>query len=134
MKTVQITLGGKAYTVTELPLRKNAEWRQQLSWLVASVTDLVGASQIDLHNTGDLIGVINQVRDVLMTAPEQVTELLFSYAPEVAADRARIEAEVYESELLSAFVEVLKLAFPFGELLNLASGLTPKASALTSRS
>lgn len=134
MKTVQITLGGKAYTVTELPLRKNAEWRQQLSWLVASVTDLVGASQIDLHNTGDLIGVINQVRDVLMTAPEQVTELLFSYAPEVAADRARIEAEVYESELLSAFVEVLKLAFPFGQLLSLASGLTPRASAPTSTS
>lgn len=134
MKTVQITLGGKTYTVTELPLRKNAEWRQQLSWLVASVTDLVGASQIDLHNTGDLIGVINQVRDVLMTAPEQVTELLFSYAPEVAADRARIEAEVYESELLSAFVEVLKLAFPFGQLLSLASGLTPRASAPTSTS
>ena len=132
MNTVQITLGGKAYTVTELPLRKNAEWRQRLEGLVAGVTDLVGASQIDLHNMADLIAVVNQVRDVLLRAPEQVTELLFSYAPEVAADRARIEAEVYESELLGAFVEVLKLAFPFGQLLSLANGLAPRARAPTS--
>jgi hypothetical protein len=134
MKTTTITLGGQTYTVAELPLRQNAAWRQRLSALVASVTDLVGALQIDLANTGDLVSVVNQVRDVLLEAPDQVAALLFDYAPELAADRVRIENEVYESELLTAFVEVLKLAYPFGDLLRLANGLAPKASASTSTS
>jgi hypothetical protein len=132
MKTATITLGGQTYTVAELPLRQNAAWRQRLSALVASVTDLVGALQIDLANTGDLVSVVNQVRDVLLEAPDQVAALLFDYAPELAADRVRIENEVYESELLTAFVEVLKLAYPFGSLLSLANGLTPKGAATTS--
>ena len=133
MKTIQITLGGQQYTVQELPLRKNAAWRQKLTTLISGVTDLVGATQIALNNTSDLIVVVNQVRDVLLAAPDQVAGLFFEYAPELAADRERIENEVYESELLSAFVEVLKLAYPFGQLLNLASGLTPTASAPTSK-
>lgn len=131
MKTTTVTLGGQTYTVVELPLRRNAAWRQRLTTLVASVTDLVGALQLDLTNTGDLVSVVNQARDVLLEAPDQLAALLFDYAPELAADRVRIENEVYESELLTAFVEVLKLAYPFGSLLSLANGLTPKGAAPT---
>lgn len=134
MKQIEITLGGKAYQVAELPLRKNAAWRQQVGALVGEVAGLVEATQIDLNSTADLIGVVNQVRSVLVQAPDQLTALLFDYSPVLAADRERIEAEVYESELLSAFVEVLKLAFPFGEILSWASGLAPTASAPTSTS
>lgn len=134
MKSVEISLGGQAYTVTELPMRKNAAWRQKVGQLVGTVAGLVEATQIDLNNTADLIGVVNQVRDVLITAPEELTALLFDYSPALAADRERIEAEVYESELLAAFVEVLKLAFPFGEILSWANGLAPAASGRTSTS
>lgn len=134
MKQIEIVLGGKAYTVAELPLRKNAAWRQQVGALVGEVAGLVEATQIDLNSTADLIGVVNQVRNVLVAAPDQLTALLFDYSPTLAADRERIEAEVYESELLSAFVEVLKLAFPFGEILSWASGLAPTVSAPTSTS
>lgn len=132
MKTATITLGGKTYTVQELPLRKNAAWRQKVGGLVGEVAGLVEATQIDLASTADLVRVVNQVRGVLMNAPDKLTALLFDYSPVLAADRERIEAEVYESELLAAFVEVLKLAFPFGEILSWASGLAPRANAPTS--
>lgn len=131
MKSVEITLGGKQYTVAELPLRKNAAWRQKVGDLVGTVAGLVEATQIDLNSTADLIGVVNQVRNVLVTAPDALTALLFDYSPVLAADRERIEGEVYESELLAAFVEVLKLAFPFGEILSWANGLAPTASGRT---
>lgn len=134
MKQIEITLGGKTYTVAELPLRKNAAWRQKVGALVGEVAGLVEATQIDLNSTADLIGVVNQVRNVLVQAPDQLTALLFDYSPVLAADRERIEAEVYESELLSAFVEVLKLAFPFGEILSWASGLAPTTSGRISTS
>ena len=131
MKSVEITLGGKQYTVAELPLRKNAAWRQKVGELVGTVAGQVEATQNDLNSTADLIGVVNQVRSVLVTAPDALTALLFDYSPTLAADRERIEGEVYESELLAAFVEVLKLAFPFGEILSWANGLAPTASGRT---
>lgn len=134
MKQETITLGGKEYQINELPRRANAQWRQQFQVLVASVTNLVEASQVDITNTADLVGVVGQVRDVLMQAPDQLIELLFAYSPTLAADRERIEADVYESEILGVFIEVLKLAFPFGEILSWASGLAPAASATTSTS
>ena len=134
MKSEMISLGGKAYEIHELPRRANAQWRQQFQVLIASVTNLVEASQVDITNTTDLVAVVGQVRDVLMQAPDQLIELLFAYSPALAADRERIEAEVYESEILSVFVEVLKLAFPFGEILSWASGLASAASATTSTS
>lgn len=134
MKQETITLGGKEYQINELPRRANAQWRQQFQVLIASVTNLVEASQVDITNTADLVGVVGQVRDVLMQAPDQLIELLFAYSPTLAADRERIEADVYESEILGVFIEVLKLAFPFGEILSWASGLAPAASATTSTS
>ena len=134
MKSETISLGGKHYEINELPRRANAQWRQQFQVLIASVTNLVEASQVDISNSADLVAVVGQVRDVLMQAPDQLIELLFAYSPALAADRERIEAEVYESEILSVFVEVLKLAFPFGEILSWASGLASAASATTSTS
>ncbi len=134
MKSVEITLGGQAYQVAELPLRRNAAWRQKVGELVGEVAGLVEATQIDLNSTADLVGVVNQIRGVLVSAPDQLTALLFDYSSTLAADRERIEAEVYESELLSAFVEVLKLAFPFGEILSWANGLAPTTSGRISTS
>lgn len=134
MKSVEITLGGQQYTIQEAPLRKNAAWRMKLSELVDSVTGLVGATQVDINNTTELIGVVNLVRDVLLQAPEKLTALLFEYSPALAGDRERIEADVYESELMGAMLEVLKLAFPFGDLLTWANGLAQTTNASTSKS
>jgi hypothetical protein len=43
-----------------------------------------------------------------------VKGLLYEYSPALCADKERIEAESYDSEIVQAFMEVLKLAFPFG--------------------
>lgn len=132
-KSVTITLGGKQYEIAEAPMRKNAAWRAGLSALLTDVGGLMeSATSLELNNVGDLLAVVRQIQEVLLAAPDRLTAMLFEYAPVLAADRTRIEAEVYESELIAAFVEVLKLAYPFGELLTLANGLAPKANGSTS--
>ena len=134
MKSVAITLGGQEYTVQEAPLRKNAAWRAGLTALLADVGGLMeSASTVELNSVADLLGVVRQIQDVLLAAPDRLTAMLFDYSPALAADRERIEAEVYESELLGAFVEVLKLAYPFGDLMQMASGLAPKNAGSTLR-
>jgi hypothetical protein len=132
-KNVTITLGGKKYEIVEAPMRTNAAWRASLSGLLTDVGGLMeSATTVELNNVGDMLTVVRQIQDVLLAAPDRLTAMLFDYSPVLAADRARIETEVYESELIAAFVEVLKLAYPFGDLLRLANGLAPKASASTS--
>jgi hypothetical protein len=134
-KHVTITLGGKQYEIAEAPMRKNAQWRANLNALLTDVGGLMeSATTVELNNVGDLLSVVRQVQDVILAAPDRITAMLFDYSPVLAADRARIEAEVYESELIAAFVEVLKLAYPFGELLSLANGFTPTVSRSTSTS
>jgi hypothetical protein len=132
-KSVTITLGGQKYEVAEAPMRKNAAWRANLNQLLTEVGGLMeAAGTVELNSVADLIGVVRQIQDVILAAPDRLTAMLFDYSPVLAADRTRIEADVYESELIGAFVEVLKLAYPFGDLLRLANGLAPKASASTS--
>lgn len=134
-KRVTITLGGKKYEIVEAPMRKNAAWRAGLGQLLTEVGGLMeSAGTVELNNVGDLIGVVRQIQDVILAAPDRLTAMLFDYSPVLAADRVRIETEVYESELIVALVEVLKLAYPFGDLLNLANGLAPKATPSTSTS
>jgi len=134
-KSVTITLGGQKYEVAEAPMRKNAAWRANLNQLLTEVGGLMeAAGTVELNSVADLIGVVRQIQDVILAAPDRLTAMLFDYSPVLAADRTRIEADVYESELIGAFVEVLKLAYPFGDLLRLANGLAPKASASTSTS
>jgi hypothetical protein len=134
-KSVTITLGGQKYEVAEAPMRKNAAWRANLNQLLTEVGGLMeAAGTVELNSVADLIGVVRQIQDVILAAPDRLTAMLFDYSPVLAADRTRIEADVYESELIGAFVEVLKLAYPFGDLLRLANGLTPKTSASTSTS
>ena len=79
MKSEMISLGGKAYEIHELPRRANAQWRQQFQVLIASVTNLVEASQVDITNTTDLVAVVGQVRDVLMQAPDEADLPLVVY-------------------------------------------------------
>jgi hypothetical protein len=134
-KSVTITLGGKSYEIAEAPMRKNAAWRAGLSALLVDLGELMeSASTVELNSVADLIGVVRQIQDVILAAPDRLTAMLFDYSPVLAADRARIEADVYESELIGAFVEVLKLAYPFGDLLTLANGWTPTFNASTSTS
>ena len=45
-------------------------------------------------------------------------DLLCEFVPAIAADRARIEAEAFDDEVVKAFVAVLGLVYPFGDMLH----------------
>lgn len=132
MKSVTVTLGGESYTIHELKARPNAEWRKRLQELLAEVTSLLeNAPKLEL-TTESIVGLIQSAQRLVLSSPDRLRELLLAYAPELAAQQDRIEAEAYDSELLTAFVEVLKLAFPFGSLATVVSGALSKATSPSS--
>ena len=70
----------------------------------------------------------------LIGSMDLLLDLLFAYSPELAEDRERIEEEAYDEEALAAFTEVLKLAYPFGELLAMVNGRTASKTSPNSHS
>lgn len=123
MRTVAVQLGGQTYTIQPLPMKKARAWRQALEQpFGALVNVLENADTIELTNLGSIAGVVQAFAGTLVGSVDILLDLLFAYSPELASDRERIENEAYDEEALAALVEVLKLAYPFGQVLGLVSG------------
>ena len=120
MRNALVTLGGMQYTINELPSRKAAQWRESMQEKLGDVANLISAApETDISSGAALSNLVRSVGSTIIGSTDTIIELLFAYAPVLVADRERIEAECYDSELLSAFVEVVKLAYPFGQLAGL---------------
>lgn len=122
MRSAIVTLGGVQYTINELPSRRAAQWRQSMQIKLGDVSALIeSAPETDISSGVALANLVRDVGSTLIGSTDTLVELLFAYAPAMAADRERIENECYDSELIAAFVEVVKLAYPFGQLANLVA-------------
>ena len=117
MREITVSLGGKVYTVRELPLRKNAAWRAEFQKPFGNAAEVIRtAVGLELNDGAGLAEIVQKVTQMVIGSVDVVTDLVFAYAPELAAKRAEIEADLYESEIQEAFAGVLGLAFPFAML------------------
>jgi hypothetical protein len=144
MREIEIILGETSYRVRQAPIRREAIWRRELQEQLAPVLDLVANAQtIEFSSPADLAAFVRRVAPLLLDATDIMLELLFSYAPELADQRAQIEETAYSDEVLAAMKGVLRLAYPFlADLTQLAelgrtsmgSGAPPTTSPTTSTS
>lgn len=113
MRSVEVTLGGKPYTVSELPTRLNAAWRKELQGhfgaLVALLSNAPATKLAELADVGTLITAFS---GQLIGSIDTITELVLAYMPGV--DKKKLGDAAYDSEILEAFAKILTLAFPFG--------------------
>jgi hypothetical protein len=125
---MQVRLGGREYEIATQPIRKAREFRSKLTApFVAAIAAIETAPDIDLKD-GQALGRLGiALKDVVLGSVDLVVELLFEYSPELAADRERIESTATDDEALTAFVEVIKLVYPFGRLKSFLSGLVDPA-------
>lgn len=123
-RTVKVAIAGREYEVPELRSRANEAWRKRLQEpFGALVRRLEGAGETDITSPRQIAALVQETAGTLLESPDTLRELLFAYAPALEQDRERILEEAYDSELLGAFVEVLKLAFPFGGMIEKVAGL-----------
>lgn len=124
MRTEIVEIGGKQYTIPEAKRKANAKWRQLFQAQFTEVADLIeGLPETSLSSATAVGDLIRQIVNKVGGSVDQMAELVFSYAPELAAEREQIEEEAYDSEIMAAFTAVLKLAYPFGSLIEMVSGL-----------
>lgn len=119
MHSANVVIAGQEFEICELRSRQNAAWRKELEVPFKELADqLEGAPVIELTDGASLAGLVRSVSGMLLGSIDQVIALLVAYEPRVSA----VIDEAYDSELLDAFVEVLKLAYPFGGLLEKLKG------------
>lgn len=115
-----IYLGERRYEVVPLTLGKSQAWRKEFNVpvgeLVAAIQQLPEVELTDLAALGQLVSTL---QGTLLGSMEMVFDLLCKYSPEVAADKKYILENATDDQVMLAFVEVLKLAFPFGRLAGL---------------
>ena len=131
MRTESVTIAGREYAIEELPLRRNAEWRRRLEETIDEFADVLDADLAASVSAGDVIGVIRNAGRIILRSPDTIADLVFAYSPALAADRDKLLEAAYESEIIDAFAACLRLAFPFGRALALASAIGARATPST---
>jgi len=124
MRSIVVQLGGVAYTIEELPTRKNAEWRKKLDAPFSELANLLeNGPDADITNLQDLAGLVRSLSGMFIGSMDTLIDLLFDYSPPLKKARKKIENSIYDSEILEAFTKVLGLAYPFGGLVGKLGGL-----------
>lgn len=124
MQNIMLMLAGVEYQVEPLKVRQAKQFRQKIGAQLSGLTDLIAGALRpttdavrvdDLAGLADMIGEVGQtLSQKLIGSTDLVADLLFEYSPALAEDRERIEEEAYDDEIIAAFLEVLKLLYPFG--------------------
>jgi hypothetical protein len=131
-RSKQITLAGKEYSIEQLPMRANKEWRDSLGKPVLSLIQLIQDFGSLEFKPSDIGRIITVVKDLLLSSMDTLLDALFAYSPALAADRERIENEAYDDEAIAALGACVALAYPLDQALTgLKLGGLPVTSTST---
>lgn len=120
MKTVTVRIADRDYEITALTIKPTKAWQLKAQTPVNNLFGAVETLQgVELNDVGQLVGLAREVATVVMGMTDIVLDLVCDYAPNIAADRAYIEDNGYNEEVMSAFLEVLKMVYPLAALTKL---------------
>ena len=101
---ITVILGGDEYDIPLLVIKDAREWRTKFAKLIGKVPGYIKVT------TDDANGFVAASEAMLVTMPDEMTDLFFSYAK--GLDREVIESKATEEELAKAISIVMDIAFP----------------------
>jgi hypothetical protein len=109
-RTIAIELGSRSYTVRQLPIRADADWRKLARPLVEPIIEVAIQSGVTMPTPERLarLALINSI----LYEPGQLLDLVFAYAPALEDDRDWIEDNAYTDELMAALFTCFLAAAP----------------------
>ena len=146
MKSTKVNLAGRTYSIESLKFKAERAWRKKydapIGNLINAISNIKELSGKEYDKASDLmkeIGVVMlaHAKDLiraLLESPDILLDAICEYSPALAADRAFIEENAYQDEIAQAFIEVLKIAYPFGSLLGIATSLGSMEKQITPNS
>lgn len=101
---VVVFFGGREYPIRPLVIRESREWRQKVIKTLGTLPQLTKVTSDDPKKFNSAL------ESLLITMPDTVVDLFFSYAKEL--NREEIEQIATDSEMATAWEKVVELAFP----------------------
>ncbi len=128
-RTITVTLGDQEVEIQQLRTRPASEWRKSLQGpardVIAQVSKLLNWSSVDLSDAKALDDLASAAMPLLTDSLDTVRDLVASYAPVL---KAQIE-DAYDDEIVAAFIQVVRLAFPFAQMMGAVRSLTSVGSS-----
>lgn len=120
---VTVRFAEREFTIKPLTLRHSRAWRQAFKAQADPLLGIVAqAGEIELSQSAEMVPLLGQFGPLLIESVDILADLFFQYARLGEVDRDWIEDNGTDDELVAAFMEVLKLAYPFGQVTRLLSG------------
>lgn len=133
-REITVILGEQEHKITQLRRRESSGWRkglqQPIEELVGPIVTVLEAPEVDLRDAAGLRAVGKAIVPLLTESVDRCADALVAYAPYLE----QAVEEAYDDEIIAAFGEVLKLAFPFGALRTLFRPTTGPETPTTSPS
>lgn len=104
MAPVIVVFGGKEYSLRPLVIKESRVWRQKVISVLGQLPQLTQVTSEDKEKFDSALETL------LVTMPDTVVDLFFSYAKDL--DREEIEEVATDSEMAVAWAKVVDLAFP----------------------
>jgi len=99
-----VVLGGQEYEIKPLVIKESRAWRAEVAKVIGLLPQM--ASFTTDHPDEFQAGIAA----ILVGMPDQVVDLVFSYAPEL--NREEIEEVATDAEIARAFEQISEVAFP----------------------
>lgn len=135
MNSVTVSIAGREYEVKPLQRKATKIWRQALGKPFDDIVGIIAnKDNIMLDNPSDVAGLIVTIKDTLLYAPDFIFEALCAYAPAIDRDKEYIDENGYDEEIMKAFVEVLRIVYPFGVLAGQLTGFKARMTSMNGNS
>ena len=128
-QTMTVRLGGREFVVRQLPIRRDAAWRESVKPLIDPIADMAMAAGIANPTPDRLVKLA--FTSALFMEPMTVLAAVCDYAPELAAERDWLEENAYADEALEA---LLTLFFGMRSIQPAAIGATRRQPTTTAPS
>ncbi len=103
---IEVILGGKKYEIAPLVIRDSRAWRKKAAPFRAA---LVRHASVDSDNPKEFEKTLVKL---MGSRINETIDLFFDYAKDL--DRKKMERIATDLEVVNAFQEVIKVAFPLG--------------------
>lgn len=135
MKSITVNLAGHTFTIESLKFKAERAWRKKydlpVANLIGAIATVKEVSSTEFDKPTDLLKQIGGIllshatdlMKALLDSPDIIFEAICDYSPVLADNRDFIEENAYQDEIAAVFIEVLKIAYPFGSLLGIAQSL-----------
>jgi hypothetical protein len=101
-QTITVVLGGRDFTVRQLPIRRDAAWRESVKPLVDPIAEMTMAAGLANPTPDKMVRLA--FASALFVEPMTVLAAVCDYAPELAAERTWLEENAFADEALQALL------------------------------